>query len=81
MAWMRVIAGRLKSDYRYSKDVVNNNFSCPKVSDSQKNKIEKTVQNILDAKNLYTNSSLADLYDQLIMSVELRKGIKKMIKL
>lgn len=81
MAWMRVVAGRLKSDYRYSKDVVYNNFSWPKVSDSQKNKIEKTVQNILDAKNLYTNSSLADLYDELTMSVELRKGIKKMIKL
>lgn len=50
MAWMRVVAGRLKSYYRYSKDVVYNNFSWPKVSDSQKNKIEKTVQNILDAK-------------------------------
>ena len=74
MAWMRVVTGRLKSDYRYSKDVVYNNFSWPKVSDSQKNKIEKTAQNILDARNLYTNSSLADLYDELTMPVELRKA-------
>ncbi|EKB55090.1 DNA methyltransferase [Facklamia hominis] len=74
MAWMRVVAGRLKSDYRYSKDVVYNNFSWPKVSDSQKNKIEKTAQNILDARNLYINSSLADLYDELTMPVELRKA-------
>ena len=74
MAWMRVVAGRLKSDYRYSKDVVYNNFSWPKVSDSQKNKIEKTAQMILDARNLYPDSSLADLYDDLTMPPELRKA-------
>lgn len=74
MAWMRAVAGRLKSDYRYSKDIVYNNFPWPKVSDEQKDKIEKTAQAILDARDKYPNSSLADLYDELTMPVELRKA-------
>jgi len=63
MAWMRAVCGRLKSDYRYSKDVVYNNFPWPTPTDEQKAKIEQTAQAILDARALYPNSSLADLYD------------------
>lgn len=74
MAWMRAVCGRLKSDYRYSKDVVYNNFPWPNPSDEQKVKIEQTAQAILDARALYPDSSLADLYDELTMPVELRKA-------
>ena len=74
MAWMRAVCGRLKSDYRYSKDVVYNNFPWPSPSDEQKAKIEQTAQAILDARALYPDSSLADLYDELTMPVELRKA-------
>ena len=74
MAWMRVVCGRLKSDYRYSKDVVYNNFPWPKPTDDQKAKIEQTAQAILDARALYPDSSLADLYDELTMPVELRRA-------
>ena len=74
MAWMRAVCGRLKSDYRYSKDVVYNNFPWPNPTDEQKAKIEKTAQAILDARALYPDSSLADLYDELTMPVELRKA-------
>lgn len=74
MAWMRAVAGRLKSDYRYSKDVVYNNFIWPDVTDAQKEKISKTAQGILDARALYLDSSLADLYDPLTMPIELRKA-------
>ena len=74
MAWMRAVCGRLKSDYRYSKDVVYNNFPWPNPSETQKAKIEQTAQAILDARALYPDSSLADLYDELTMPVELRKA-------
>lgn len=74
MAWMRAVCGRLKSDYRYSKDVVYNNFPWPNPTDEQKAKIEKTAQAIMDARALYPGSSLADLYDELTMPVELRKA-------
>ena len=74
MAWTRVVCGRLKSDYRYSKDIVYNNFPLCQPSNEQKKKIEKTAQAILDARALYPNSSLADLYDELTMPVELRKA-------
>ena len=74
MAWMRAVAGRLKSDYRYSKDIVYNNFPWCNPTDEQRIKIEKTAQAILDARALYPNSSLADLYDELTMPVELRKA-------
>ena len=72
MAWMRAVCGRLKSDYRYSKDVVYNNFPWPNPTDEQKAKIEETAQAILDARALYPDSSLADLYDELTMPSELR---------
>ena len=74
MAWMRVVCGRLKSDYRYSKDVVYNNFPWPEVNEEQREKIEQTAQGILDARALYPDSSLADLYDPVTMPPELRKA-------
>ena len=74
MAWMRAVCGRIKSDYRYSKDVVYNNFPWPTPTDEQKAKIEQTAQAILDARALYPDSSLADLYDELTMPIELRKA-------
>lgn len=74
MAWMRATCGRLKSDYRYSKDIVYNNFPWPTPTDAQKAKIEKTAQAILDARERYPDSSLADLYDEVTMPSELRKA-------
>lgn len=74
MAWMRAVCGRLKSDYNYSKDVVYNNFPWPSPTDEQKSAIEKTAQGILDARALYPDSSLADLYDPLTMPPELQKA-------
>ena len=74
MAWMRAVCGRLKSDYRYSKDVVYNNFPWPTPTDAQKAKIEQTAQAILDARALYPDASLADLYDETTMPPELRKA-------
>lgn len=72
MAWMRAVCGRLKSDYRYSKDIVYNNFPWPTPTDVQRAKIEKTAQAILDARALYPDCSLADLYDEAVMPPELR---------
>ncbi len=74
MAWMRTVCGRLKSDYRYSKDIVYNNFPWPTPTDAQRAKIEQTAQAILDARALYPDASLADLYDELTMPPELRKA-------
>ena len=74
MAWMRAVCGRLKSDYRYSKDVVYNNFPWPTPTDEQRARIEQTAQAILDARELYPECSLADLYDEATMPPELRKA-------
>ena len=74
MAWTRAVCGRIKSDYRYSKDIVYNNFPWPTPTEQQKAKIEQTAQAILDARALYPDSSLADLYDELTMPPELRKA-------
>ncbi|MCL2081724.1 MAG: methylase [Oscillospiraceae bacterium] len=71
MAWTRVVCGRLKSDYRYSKDLVYNNFPWPDTTDSQKTVIEKLAQAILDARKQFPDCSLADLYDPLTMPTEL----------
>lgn len=73
-AWMRVVCGRMKSDYRYSSTLVYNNFPWPTPTEAQKAKIELTAQAILDARAKYPDSSLADLYDELTMPVELRKA-------
>ena len=74
MAWMRTVCGRMKSDYRYSNDIVYNNFPWPNPTDAQRQKIEQTAQAILDARELYPDSSLADLYNEVTMPPELRKG-------
>ena len=74
MSWMRVVCGRLKSDYRYSKDIVYNNFPWCEPTAEQKAKIEQTAQAILDARAKYPDSSLADLYDEVTMPPELRKA-------
>ncbi|MCD8028737.1 MAG: hypothetical protein LUF02_08810 [Erysipelotrichaceae bacterium] len=74
MSWMRAVCGRLKSDYRYSNTIVYNNFPWPSPTDEQKQKIEETAQKILDARALYPDSSLADLYDPLTMPPELLKA-------
>ena len=64
MAWMRAVAGRLKSDYRYSKDIVYNNFPWCEPTPEQRAKIEKTAQNILDVRAKYSDSSFADMYGE-----------------
>ena len=74
MAWTRAVCGRLKSDYRYSKDIVYNNFPWPTPTDAQRAKIVETAQTILDARALYPDASLADLYDERTMPPELRKA-------
>lgn len=73
-AWMRAVAGRLKSDYRYSGGVVYNTFPWPEPTEAQKERIEETAQNILDVRAKYPDSSLADLYDELTMPENLRKA-------
>ena len=74
MAWMRTVAGRLEMRYRYSAKIVYNNFPWPTVTEEQKQFIANTAQGILDARALYPDCSLADLYDELTMPVELRKA-------
>ena len=73
-AWMRTVAGRLKSDYRYSGSIVYNNFPWCTPTEKQKALIEKTAQAILDARAKYPDCSLADLYDETTMPPELRKA-------
>lgn len=74
MAWMRAVCGRLKSDYSYSNTIVYNNFPWPMPTDAQRARIEQTAQTILDARALYPDASLADLYDDVAMPPELRKA-------
>ncbi len=74
MAWTRAVCGRLESRYQYSGSVVYNTFPWPSPTDEQKKKIIITAQSILDARTLYPNNSLADLYDDLTMPPELRKA-------
>ena len=74
MSWMRAVCGRLEMRYRYSINIVYNNFPWPIPTEAQKAKIEQTAQAILDARVLYPDSSLADLYDELTMPPELRKA-------
>ena len=72
MAWMRAVCGRFEMRYRYSKDIVYNNFPWPTPTEERKAKIERTARAILDARALYPNCSLADLYDETVMPPELR---------
>ena len=74
MAWMRVVCGRLEMRYRYSKDIVYNNFPWPAITPEQEAEISRTAQAILDARNLYPNDSLAALYDESTMPIELRRA-------
>ena len=74
MAWMRAVCGRLEMRYRYSKEVVYNNFPWPTPDDEQRDRIEQTAQAILDARALYPDCSLADLYDEVAMPPELRRA-------
>ena len=74
MAWMRAVCGRLEMRYDYSIKIVYNNFPWPTPTNAQKAKIKQTAQAILDARALYPDSSLADLYDEVTMPPELRKA-------
>ena len=76
MAWMRAVAGRLKSDYRYSKEIVYNTFPWPDLCDSAslRGKVEMTAQAILDVRAKFPNESFANLYDETLMPVKLRKA-------
>lgn len=74
MSWMRAICCRLKSDYSYTVNDVYNNFPWCEPTEEQKKRIEQTAQGILDARALYPDCSLADLYDELTMPPELRRA-------
>ena len=74
MAWMRAVCGRLETRYRYSSAVVYNNFPWPTPTQQQREAIRKTAQAILDARALYPDSSLAELYDEVVMPPKLRKA-------
>lgn len=74
MAWMRAICGRLEMRYRYSKDIVYNNFPWPETTEEQRKKISQSAKAILDARAKFPESSLADLYDDATMPTELRKA-------
>lgn len=77
MAWTRAVCGRLKSDYRYSATVVYNNFPWPTPTGAQRAEIERTARAVLDARALFPDSSLADLYDELVMPQELRDAHRR----
>ncbi len=81
MAWMRYVCGRLKSDYRYSKDIVYNNFPWPTPTDKIKSDIEAAAQGVLDARLKFPDSSLADLYDPNLMPPDLVKAHDKLDRL
>ena len=67
MAWMRIVCGRLKEDYRYTKGIVYNNFPWPDVTDEQKATIETTARTILDVREKYADSTLEQLYKPALM--------------
>lgn len=77
MTWLRTVGGRLKSDYRYSKNIVYNNFIWCEPTDKQKKVIEQSAQNILDIRVKYPDATFADLYDEVIMPYDLRDAHKK----
>ena len=74
MAWMRTVAGRLKSDYRYSKEIVYNTFPWPTPTAQQVERIEHTANSILEARKMFPECSMAVLYDESTMPIELRKA-------
>lgn len=74
MDWVRMVSGRMKSDYSYSIEVVYNNFPWPKVTDKQREAIEKSAQMIIDARKNHPGSTLRQLYKPELMPVDLRKA-------
>ena len=81
MAWVKYTCGRLKSDYRYSKDLVYNNYPFPKnVSEKQKKAVEEKAQNVLNIRSQFSDCSLADLYDPLSMPPNLKKAHQELDK-
>ncbi|NCQ69699.1 MAG: class I SAM-dependent DNA methyltransferase [Microcystis aeruginosa W13-15] len=81
MAWVKYVCGRLKSDYRYSKDIVYNNYPFPETAtEKQKQTVETCAQAVLDTRAKYPDSSLADLYDPLTMPPDLIKAHQKLDK-
>jgi len=77
MTWMRAVCGRLKSDYRYSGEIVYNNFVWPSINQELKEEIEKTAGRILEARNMFPNSNLAALYNANFMPQELQIAHKE----
>ena len=81
MAWVKTVCGRLKSDFRYSKDIVYNNFPwAENPNEKQIKQIEEKAQNVLEARSSYPNSSLADLYNPLTMPTNLIKAHNELDK-
>jgi len=80
MIWMRSVCGRLKSDYRYAKDLVYNTFIWPTVSDEEKKKIESCADEVLKARNNHSDSTLADLYNPSLMPADLVKAHENLNK-
>ena len=80
MAWVRYVCGRLKSDYRYSASIVYNNYPWPSPTVKQKSTIETAAQNVLEARNIFPDLSLATLYDTNIMPPKLLKAHQKLDK-
>lgn len=81
MAWVKYVCGRLKSDFRYSKDVVYNNYPFPdNVNENARKRVEEAAQRVLDIRSSYPSSSLADMYDSLSMPLDLAKAHKELDK-
>jgi len=81
MIWVKYICGRIKSDYRYSNELVYNNYPFPKdISDKNKKSVEEKAQGILDIRAEFTDSSLADLYNPLAMPPKLKKAHQSLDK-
>ena len=79
MVWVKYVCGRLKSDYRYSNNIVYNNFPWPKnVSEEKKKKVEECVEYLLTIRTTFPNSSLADLYDPNTMPPDLRRAHERL---
>jgi hypothetical protein len=81
MAWVKYTCGRLESRFRYSKDIVYNNYPFPKnVSQKNKEQVEEKAQKLLDVRASFTDASLADLYDPLAMPPALKKAHQELDK-
>ena len=74
MAWVRQLCGRLKSDFRYSKDIVYNNYSWPEPTEKQRATVEVAAQAVLEAREKIPDATLADLYDPVAMPPALAKA-------